>query len=78
MIDASEVFREIGVENGTECICTKEYTFNNTVTFYKGESYQVDLGTKIDSDLIAVIQPDYPAYVGMSKSRFVEYFKILN
>ena len=55
------------------CKCIKEYIFNG-VTFTVGETYQVDLGTMDGSDLVAVIQPNPYAYVGMSKSRFAEHF----
>ena len=53
--------------------CIKEYIFNG-VTFTVGETYQVDFGTMDSSDLVAVIQPNPYAYVGMSKSRFAEHF----
>lgn len=64
------------------CKCVKEYIFNRTktfngVTFIVGETYQVDLGTTDGSDLVAVIQPNPYAYVGMSKSRFAEHFIFL-
>lgn len=63
----------IPIENGAMCKCIKEYIFNG-VTFTVGEIYQVDLGTMDSSDLVAVIQPNPYAYVGMSKSRFAEHF----
>ena len=63
----------IPIKNGTMCKSIKEYIFNG-VTFTVGETYQVDLGSTDNSDLIAVIQPNPYAYVGMSKSRFAEYF----
>ena len=63
----------IPIKNGAMCKCIKEYIFNG-VTFIVGEIYQVDLGTKDSSDLVAVIQPNPYAYVGMSKSRFAEHF----
>ena len=63
----------IPIKNGTMCKCIKEYIFNG-VTFTVGETYQVDLGTMDSSDLVAVIQPNPYAYVGMSKSRFAEHF----
>ena len=47
------------------------------MTFTVGEIYQVDLGTTDSSDLVAVIQPNPYAYVGMSKSRFAEHFIFL-
>ena len=60
----------IPIKNGAMCKCIKEYIFN-------GVTYQVDLGTTDGSDLVAVIQPNPYAYVGMSKSRFAEYFIFL-
>ena len=63
----------IPIKNGAMCKCIKEYIFNG-VTFTVGEIYQVDLGTMDSSDLVAVIQPNPYAYVGMSKSRFAEHF----
>ena len=63
----------IPIKNGAMCKCIKEYIFNG-VTFTVGETYQVDLGTTDDSDLVAVIQPNPYVYVGMSKSRFAEHF----
>ena len=63
----------IPIKNGAMCKCIKEYIFN-CVTFTVGETYQVDLGTTDDSDLVAVIQPNPYVYVGMSKSRFAEHF----
>lgn len=66
----------IPIENGAMCKCIKEYIFNG-VTFTVGETYQVDLGTKDGSDLVAVIQPNPYVYVGMSKSRFAEHFIFL-
>ena len=66
----------IPIENGAMCKCIKEYIFNG-VTFTVGETYQVDLGTTDDSDLVAVIQPNPYTYVGMSKSRFAEHFIFL-
>lgn len=68
----------IPIKNGALCRCIKTYIFNHTVTFTVGETYQVDLGTKDDSDLVAVIQPNPFAYVGMSKNRFSEYFEIVS
>lgn len=75
-MNTNEVFTKIKVINGTECVCKKEYVHNNTVIFSEGEFYQVDFGTKMDSDVLAVIQHNQRAYVGMSKSRFAEYFQI--
>ena len=66
----------IPIKNGTMCKCIKEYIFNG-VTFTVGETYQVDLGTMDSSDLVAVIQPNPYAYVGMSKIRFAEHFIFL-
>ena len=66
----------IPIKNEAMCKCIKEYIFNG-VTFTVGETYQVDLGTKDGSDLVAVIQPNPYAYVGMSKSRFAEHFIFL-
>lgn len=66
----------IPIKNGAMCKCIKEYIFNG-VTFTVGEIYQVDLGTTDGSKLVAVIQPNPYAYVGMSKSRFAEHFKFL-
>ena len=66
----------IPIKNGVMCKCVKEYIFNG-VTFTVGETYQVDLGTTDDSDLVAVIKPNPYAYVGMSKSRFSEHFIFL-
>ncbi len=66
----------IPIKNGAMCKCIKEYIFNG-VTFTVGETYQVDLGAKYGSDLVAVIQPNPYAYVGMSKSRFTEHFIFL-
>ena len=66
----------IPIKNGTMRKCIKEYIFNG-VTFTVGETYQVDLGTMDSSDLVAVIQPNPYAYVGMSKSRFAEHFIFL-
>ena len=63
----------IPIKNGTMRKCIKEYIFNG-VTFTVGETYQVDFGTMDSSDLVAVIQPNPYAYVGMSKSRFAEHF----
>ena len=63
----------IPIKNGAMCKCIKEYIFNG-VTFTVGETYQVDLGTMDSSDLVAVIQPNPYAYVGMSKSKFAEHF----
>ena len=63
----------IPIKNGAMCKCIKEYIFNG-VTFTVGETYQVDLGTMDSGDLVAVIQPNPYAYVGMSKSRFAEHF----
>ena len=68
----------IPIKNGTMCKCIKEYIFNHNKTFFTvGETYQVDLGTTDGSDLVAVIQPNPYAYVGMSKSRFAEHFIFL-
>ena len=72
----------IPIENRAICKCVKEYIFNRTktfngVTFTVGEIYQVDLGTTDSSDLVAVIQPNPYAYVGMSKSRFAKHFIFL-
>lgn len=67
----------IPIKNGASCQCVKTYIHNNTVTFTVGETYQVDLGTTSGSDLVAVIQPCPYAYVGMSKSRFQEYFELI-
>ena len=67
----------IPIKNGASCKCVKTYIHNNTVTFTVGETYQVDLGKTDGSDLVAVIQPNPYAYVGMSKSRFSEYFIFL-
>lgn len=67
----------IPIKNGAMCKCIKEYIFNHTITFNVGEMYQVDLGTMDSSDLVAVIQPNPYAYVGMSKSRFAEHFIFL-
>ena len=67
----------IPISNSATCMCIKTYIFNNTVTFTIGEIYEVDLGTKDDSDLVAVVQPCPYAYVGMSKSRFAEHFEIV-
>ena len=67
----------IPIKNGASCKCVKTYIHNNTVTFTVGETYQVDLGTTDGSDLVAVIQPNPYAYVGMSKSRFAEHFIFL-
>ena len=66
----------IPIKNGAICKYIKEYIFN-CVTFTVGETYQVDLGTTDSSDLVAVIQPNPYAYVGMSKSRFAEHFIFL-
>ena len=66
----------IPIKNGAMCKCVKEYIFNHTKTF-NGVTYQVDLGTTDSSDLVAVIQPNPYAYVGMSKSRFAEHFIFL-
>ena len=66
----------IPIKNGTMRKCIKEYIFNG-VTFTVGETYQVDFGTMDSSDLVAVIQPNPYAYVGMSKSRFAEHFIFL-
>ena len=63
----------IPIKNGAICKCVNEYIFNG-VTFTIGETYQVDFGTTDSSDLVAVIQPNPYAYVGMSKSRFAEHF----
>ena len=63
----------IPIKNGTMCKCVKEYIFNG-VTFTVGDIYQMDLGTTYNSDLVAVIQPNPYAYVGMSKSRLAEHF----
>ena len=72
----------IPIKNGAMCKCIKEYIFNRTktfngATFTVGEIYQVDLGAKDGSDLVAVIQPNPYDYVGMSKSRFAEHFIFL-
>lgn len=67
----------IPIENGASCKCVKTYIHNNAVTFTVGESYQVDLGKTDGSDLVAVIQLNPYAYVGMSKSRFTEHFIFL-
>ena len=72
----------IPIENGAMCKCVKEYIFNRTETFKGviftvGETYEVDLGITDGSDLVAVIQPNPYAYVGMSKSRFTEYFELI-
>lgn len=72
----------IPIENGAMCKCIKEYIFNRTETFKGviftvGKIYEVDLGTTDGSDLVAVIQPNPYAYVGMSKSRFTEYFELI-
>lgn len=67
----------IPIKNGAMCKCIKEYIFNRKITFTVGETYQVDLGTTDGSDLVAVIQPNPYAYVGMSKSRFAEHFIFL-
>ena len=67
----------IPIKNGAMCKCIKEYIFNRTIIFTVGETYQVDLGTTDDSDLVAVIQSNPYAYVGMSKSRFAEHFIFL-
>ena len=72
----------IPIKNVAMCKCIKEYIFNRTktfncVTFTVGETYQVDLGSTDNSDLVAVIQPNPYAYVGMSKSRFAEHFIFL-
>ena len=67
----------IPIVNGAICRCIKTYIFNNTVIFTVGETYEVDLGTTDGSDLVAVIQPNPYAYVGMSKSRFAEHFIFL-
>ena len=66
----------IPIKNGAMCKCIKEYIFN-CVTFTVGDTYQVDLGTMDSSNLVAVIQPNPYAYVGMSKSRFAEHFIFL-
>ena len=66
----------IPIKNEAMCKCIKEFIFNG-VTFTVGETYQVDLGTTDNSDLVAVIQPNPYAYVGMSKSRFAEHFIFL-
>ena len=67
---------QLNLNNISECVCINTYVFHNTVIFHKGETYPVDLKKKADSDLLAVIQPEYPAYVGMSESRFAEYFQM--
>lgn len=72
----------IPIEKGAMCKCIKEYIFNRTETFKGviftvGKTYEVDLGTTDGSDLVAVIQPNPYAYVGMSKSRFTEYFELI-
>lgn len=64
----------IPIENGILCQCVKEYIFNQIVIFTVGETYEVDLGTTDGSGLLAVIQPEPYAYVGMSKERFYEHF----
>ena len=71
----------IPIEKGAMCKCIKEYIFNRTETFKGviftvGKTYEVDLGTTDGSDLVAVIQPNPYAYVGISKSRFTEYFEL--
>ena len=66
----------IPIKNGAMCKCIKEYIFNG-VTFTIGKTYQVDFGIMDSSDLVAVIQPNPYAYVGMSKSRFAEHFIFL-
>lgn len=67
------LIRMIPIKNGAMCKCIKQYIFNG-VTFTVGETYQVDFGTTDGSDLVAVIQSNPYAYVGMSKSRFAEHF----
>lgn len=72
----------IPIENGAMCRCIKKYIFNRTETFpgvifTVGETYEVDLGTTDSSNLVAVIQPNPYAYVGMSKSRFAEHFELI-
>lgn len=72
----------VPIENGAMCKCIKEYIFNRTLTFKGvifsvGETYEVDLGTMNGSELLAVIQPEPYAYVGMSKQRFHEYFVLI-
>ena len=74
--DLNELFPHLQFKEIKECICTKTYIFNHTVIFHKGEIYPIDLRKKPDSDLLAVIQPEYPAYVGISESRFAEYFQM--
>ena len=74
--DLNELFPHLQLKDIQECICTKTYVFNHTVTFYKGEIYPVDLRKKPESNLIAVIQPEYPAYVGMDQQRFLDYFQM--
>lgn len=72
----------IPIKNRAMCRCIKEYIFHRTETFpgvifTVGKIYEVDLGTTDGSDLVAVIQPNPYAYVGMSKSRFTEYFELI-
>ena len=74
--DLNELFPHLQFKEIKECICTKTYIFNHTVIFRQGETYPIDLRKKPESNLIAVIQPEYPAYVGMDQQRFLDYFKI--
>lgn len=73
----------IPIKNKARCVCIKKWVFNKTksfdgIVFQVGEIYIVDLGETPNSNLLAVVNhKQNNAYVGLSKQRFVEYFKFV-